>query len=103
MIEKLKEYITNVLKERDEIFLSLQANNMPLSLSPSTYKANTITHGVNLLLNFLEAENVSLDFLTPLQKEEREKYNYFVNNFNSPEVQKFVKPIIEKLQNEKKL
>lgn len=103
MIEKLKEYIINVLKERDEIFLSLKANNMPLSLTPAVYKANCITHGVNILLNFLEAENVSLDFLTPLQKEEREKYLLLVNNFNSPEVQKFVKPIIEKLQNEKKL
>lgn len=92
----------SLLKERNKIFLEAQ-NNPTISLTSEIFRANSITHGLNILMDFYEKSNIPTDFIPQGFKEEREKYKFLVNKFNTPEVQEQIKPILEKLQHEKKL
>lgn len=100
-MEKLNEYILSILKERNEIFLKAQSPT--LGLTSEIFRANSITHGLNILLDYYEQNNIPTDFIPTGFKEERGKYKFIINKFNTSEVQEQIKPIIEKLQNEKKL
>jgi hypothetical protein len=101
-MEKLQEYTISLIKERNEIFEKAK-QSVSLSLTSEIYKANAITHGLNIILDFFESENLPTDFIPTEFQKEREHYKYLLNNFNTPEVQKQIQPIIDKLQNEKKL
>lgn len=101
-MEKLNNYIISLIEERNKIFEKAQ-KQVSLILTPEIFKANAITHGLNILLDFYEKEGISTDFVPDILKQERDKYKFMLNNFNTPEVQEQIKPIIEKLQHEKKL
>lgn len=101
-MEKLNEYMLSLLEERNKIFASLK-DNLNINLTPDIFKANSITHGLNILLDYYELNSIPTDFIPDGFKEERKKYKFMIEKFNTPEVQDQIKPILEKLQNEKKL
>lgn len=50
-MEKLNNYIISLIEERNKIFEKAQ-KQVSLTLTPEIFKANAITHGLNILLDF---------------------------------------------------
>lgn len=101
-MDRLNEYILSALEERNKIFSEVQSS-VNIEMTVDIFKANSITHGLNFILDYYEKNNIPTDFIPETFKEERQKYKFLVTKFNTPEVQEQIKPILQKLQNEKKL
>lgn len=86
-MEGLKQYILSKAEERNNTFSALNKTNIA-ELTTEVYKANCITHGIQFVLDFLEQNNHSLDFLPDSLKEERKKYKNVTEN--TEEFQKIV-------------